>query len=269
MSETKTRTTPERHTTTKKHVRRKKSYNNVMILCLLVLSLIAIVALGINTVRVARASNYGQDTNTLEVDTQSSMSNDLYEIGNNPTEIQKTYFQELTDALKGDDQALIAEKVAMNFVADFFTWTNKDGNYEVGGLQYIYGPHFLNFDTYARWNYYADLDKYIHQYGRENLLQVKEITVEVPTAKTDDYMVYTVDPAHQMYAWKVELSWTYEDTKLDASSFPQGGQFIVALNDNRFEIVEFYDIESVREWEANHPTETQENDSDSDEEVEA
>ena len=36
----------------------------------------------------------------------------------------------------------------------------------------------------------------------------------------------------------------------ETTAFPTGARFFVANNEGRWEIVEFYDYESIREWEA-------------------
>ena len=232
--------------------RKHNKINNYLMLVLLGISAITIIALIVNTVRVVMAS--GTDTggteNSMSSDTGNSMKNDLYRIGNNPTDVEKEYFQKLTDAIKGGNSEEIAEAVVYNFVSDYFTWTNKDGNYEVGGLQYIYAEKYTKFEEWNRWYNYSNLDLFISQYGRENLIQVKEITTEVPTFRTDDFTVNSVDPAQTYPCYQVQVKWTYEPTAVDLTEFPDRMRFQVVDHDGRFEITEFYDMPSVEAWEA-------------------
>ena len=232
--------------------RKHNKINNYLMLVLLGISAITIIALIVNTVRVVMAS--GTDTggteNSMSADTGNSMKNDLYRIGNNPTDVEKEYFQKLTDAIKGGNSEEIAEAVVYNFVSDYFTWTNKDGNYEVGGLQYIYAEKYTKFEEWNRWYNYSNLDLFISQYGRENLIQVKEITTEVPTFRTDDFTVNSVDPAQTYPCYQVQVKWTYEPTSVDLTEFPDRMRFQVVDHDGRFEITEFYDMPSVEAWEA-------------------
>ncbi|MBQ9329279.1 MAG: hypothetical protein IJ225_12205 [Solobacterium sp.] len=232
-----------------------RKINQILMIVMLGVSALTIIALIINTIRVVRTStvdNQGSEE-SMTSNTGQSMKNDVYIIGNNPTEIEKTYFQNLTDALKGDGKEAIAEAVVYNFVTDYFTWTNKDGNYEVGGLQYIFAEKYSKFEEWNRWYPYSDMDLYISQYGRTNLIQVKEITTEVPTFRTDDFTVLSVDPSETYPCYQVQVSWTYEDTPVNTADFPNRMRFQVIDHDGRFEIVEFYDMPSVEAWEAANP----------------
>ena len=232
---------------------KQRKINNILMSVLLGITAITIIALIVNTVRVVKASgvdNAGSE-NSMSSDTGNSMKNDLYRIGNNPTDVEKEYFQKLTDAIKGGNSEEIAEAVVYNFVSDYFTWTNKDGNYEVGGLQYIYAEKYSKFEEWNRWYNYSNLDLYISQYGRENLPQVKEITTEKPTFRTeDDFTVLSVDPAQTYPCYQVQVAWTYESTDVNIADFPNRMRFQVVDHDGRFEIVEFYDMPSGEEWEA-------------------
>lgn len=229
-----------------------RKINSVLMMVLLGACAVTIIALIINTVRVVRASsvaNQGTEEG-MTANTGQSMKNDVYIIGNNPTDVEKEYFQKLTDALKGGVPEEIAEAVVYNFVSDYFTWTNKDGNYEVGGLQYIYAEKYSKFEEWNRWYPNSDMDLYISQLGRANLIQVKEITTEVPTFRTDDFTILSVDPAQTYPCYQVQVAWTYESTSQNTSDFPNRMRFQVVDHDGRYEIVEFYDMPSVEAWEA-------------------
>lgn len=224
----------------KKH----KRVNNLMVLLLLVVSIVTVAAFAYNIYKVMAGSKSTGSGETLATDTGKSMKNDQYTIGNNPTEIEQTYFQELTDAVNSQDKAKIASAVVKCFVADYFTWTNKDGNYEIGGLQYVYGQKTGALETYSRWNFYEDLDLYISQYGRENLLQVKSVDAG-EAGPTDDFEVKTTDPQATLKCYYVEATWTYEDSsKIDVSSFMHSGAFYIVDDNGRMEIAQFYDLES-------------------------
>ncbi|MBQ8068520.1 MAG: hypothetical protein IJ201_09270 [Solobacterium sp.] len=229
-----------------------RKINSILMMVLLGACALTIVALIINTVRVMRTSsvaNQGTEEG-MTANTGQSMKNDVYIIGNNPTDTEKEYFQKLTDALKGGTPEEIAEAVVYNFVSDYFTWTNKDGNYEVGGLQYVYAEKYSKFEEWNRWYPNSDMDLYISQLGRANLIQVKEITTEVPTFRTDDFTVLSVDPAQTYPCYQVQVAWTYEPTSQNTSDFPNRMRFQVVDHDGRYEIVEFYDMPSVEAWEA-------------------
>ena len=228
-----------------------RQINQYLMIALLAVSAVTILALIINTVRVVRTSsvaNQGTEDG-MTANTGQTMKNDTYIIGNNPTDTEMEYFQKLTDALKGGTPEEIAEAVVYNFVSDYFTWTNKDGNYEVGGLQYIFAEKYSKFEEWNRWYPNSDMDLYISQFGRPNLIQVKEITTEVPTFRTDDFTVLSVDPPQTYPCYQVQVAWTYEDGSTNTSDFPNRMRFQVVDHDGRFEIVEFYDMPSVEAWE--------------------
>ena len=62
-----------------------------------------------------------------------------YVLRDNATELQEEYFTELKAAVESDtqDPVTIAGLVGKNYVADFYTWTNKQGQYDVGGMYYV------------------------------------------------------------------------------------------------------------------------------------
>lgn len=224
--------------TTKKRVVRKKKnkVNGYLIIVALVTSIVTIGIFTFNIVKVASKTTTAEGT-TLEVDSNSKISNEQYTIGNNPTDLLRENFKELTAALKDGDPYVIAEYVGRCFVIDHFTWTNKDGNYEVGGLQYVYGPKFTSFSEEARYGFYSDLDLYIAQYGRDNLLEVSS----VETSPALDSGLYKVGDK-EYTSYYLDVTWTYKkSSKIDVKEFQQVGNFTIINNDGRFEIVSMYD----------------------------
>ena len=158
--------------------KKKKSINtnNLMVILLVITVLVVCGALGFNIYSVLKADSGAGKTDTVQK-VGNEYSNDYYTIGNNPTDINKTYFKELNSALKDGDNVKIAESLAKTFVTEYYTWTNKDGNYDIGGIQYIYGPKQSDFETYTLNNFYLDLDLYLTQVDRKDLIEVKEVTV--------------------------------------------------------------------------------------------
>ena len=238
----------------KREIKKQKHLNNILMAILLCLCIFVVVSTLINIFRVARVDTGSGKDETIQPTTEKKQKNDLYEIGNNPTDIQKTYFQQLTDAITSKDETAIAEAVVYNFVADYFTWTNKDGNYEVGGLQYLFADKMSAFEYWSRYNFYKDLDLYISQDGRTSLIEVSEITTDKPTKKTNDFEYinfpnYETREIIEYPTYEVNVSWKYAPNGADTSKFPTGACFQVVNNNGRMEIAEFYDYESVREWE--------------------
>ena len=135
-------------------------------------------------------------------------------------------------------------------------WTNKDGTYDIGGMQYIYTDRQSDFEKYTRDEVFADMDLYLNKYGRDRLMQVKEVTTENAvnagkfTVKNASATASTADPYatevpdstasadEATYdAYTVQASWTYdEDTDMDLSQAQKNAVFTVIDHDGRMEI---------------------------------
>lgn len=194
-----------------------------------------------------------------------------YILRDNPTDLQKDYFRQLKKAVEegvveteeGEvpaDDAAIAELVAKNYIVDFYTWTNKRGQYDIGGLGYVYDGEFENGDHFkenvylqARDGFYKYISVYGTQYGKENLLEVSDVEIvsckklntpyvisEHDSYKQDsegEWYDYRVDVPFDCYA--VQCRWTYkENQSLTLSKFANSINLAIIKNDNRFEIVE-------------------------------
>ena len=112
-------------------------------------------------------------------------------------------YSEICKAVKGKDvkdengntytgEEAIAETVVKNFICQYYTWTNKDGNYDIGGMQYIYTPKQSDFETYTLYNFYKDMDLYLSKDGRSSLIEVKKVTIN-NVSRVDDYTVTYTD----------------------------------------------------------------------------
>ena len=134
----------------------------------------------------------------------------------------------------------IAETVVKNFICQYYTWTNKDGNYDIGGMQYIYTPKQSDFETYTLYNFYKDMDLYLSKDGRSSLIEVKKVTIN-NVSRVDDYTVtYTDENGDEQSAGlpcvNVETSWEYgSDTKMNTSEIQTSATFHVVNNNDRWE----------------------------------
>lgn len=225
-----------------------------MILILMILTAFSSVMIILSAFLSAGAQEGEGEKETLVVDTDRNY-NKYYTIGNNPTDLQKEYFAELSDAVESGDKKTIAESVVKSFIADYFTWANKDGNYEVGGMEYVFVPERDNFSLYSRWNFYADLDKNLKQYGRDALIRVKEAKITQTVPATYDYTyekeieeqpqegekqaeskkTETVTDTYEGY--RVTAEWTYGNTEMSTDGFMTKGIFTLVDNNGRLEIV--------------------------------
>ncbi len=230
----------EHHTSAAKNSRRKqRRLNNILMAVLCLVTAAVVVAMLLNMKNVLSSGSFETEPAAVETDTQKTMKNDLYEIGNNPSEIQKQYFQELTDAISSGDKQAYAEALVKCFAADYFSWQNKDGNYEVGGLQYVYGQKYLSLNDWSRWNYQADFDLYLNKYGKNNLPMVAEVTPYM-FEKRDDFTVKLVDPQQTLPCYEVRANISYESTRVDLDDFVNVVAAIIVDNNGRLEIAEVY-----------------------------
>lgn len=216
--------------------KKKKSLNtnNIMIV-LLVITVIAVSgALGFNIYSILNAET-GEGTTDVVQTVSNEYTNDYYTIGNNPTEINKTCFKEINTALKEENTVGIAEAVAKTFVTEYYTWTNKDGNYDIGGMQYIYVPKQSDFETYTLYNFYVDLDLYLTQVSRNDLIEVSDVTVNSSSEGT--YGVEADGGIADLPCVTVDVSWTYQaSTALPTDSFQSHAIIHVVNNNGRWEI---------------------------------
>lgn len=240
--------------------------------------IIAIVIFGVITVKEVKGIiNMAKGDTPVEVKDENKITSMNYILRDNATDLQKEYFAELKNAVEVDnaDELTIAGLVCKNFVADFFTWTNKYGQYDVGGLYYFYSQEddVTNFKSNiylkARDGIYKYLNQYINEYGSENLLEVSEVSVDSVSKANYVYEMYekvgVESDAEGTYyniydtinyeCFDVTCSWSYkEGSKLDTSKFVNKLNFLVIEDRGRYEIVEI----SENKIDAREITETTE-----------
>lgn len=179
----------------------------------------------------------------------------LYEAPNNMTDYQKQLYDELTDScskvkdINTEDLSELAPVVAKNFIADYFSWGNKRGSYDVGGIDYVYGPYHMNFSFGARDYYYYQLDLLMKEYGVENLPIVDDIVIDAVEKQDSKYEVsiwvhdYSNDTDHeepQYYdAYLVKAHWTYSvpnDSKFNINELPNKSNIMLIVSNGRLEV---------------------------------
>ena len=175
-----------------------------------------------------------------------------YHLRSNATKYQTELFRELTKAVdNGNDKYEIARLVAENYVADFYTWSNKDGTYDVGGMYYVYSPQKTTIYTQARNTYYKYVTYYINQFGAKDLLEVENITSTIG----DEVGTYEFN-GKKYDSYYVACEWIYknEDTfkslafkgtneinqEIVVDGFVKKENFTIIDKDGRFEIVQAY-----------------------------
>ncbi len=240
---------------------KKKRY-----LLMLALMLPFIIAIGIfSSIAYREAKNLmdlakGTQAETKAENIVESMS---YILRDNPTDLQKEYFAELKEAVEGSepaDDVTIASLVAKNYVTDFYTWTNKRGQYDIGGLSFVYDGEFENGNHFkenvylkARDGFYKYISYYGTQYGKENLLEVENVEITRCEKLSQQYMInehvsYKQDDQGEWYdyredkgydAYVAECRWTYkENTVLPMNQFATSVNLMIINREGRFEVIE-------------------------------
>lgn len=168
-------------------------------------------------------------------------SNELYKITGNPTQLQKDLFKELTSEIEKsseENEFTIVGLVVENFIADFYTWTNKVGTYDIGGKDFIFATEFTNFAaTSRRYNYNAMSTYLSNGINQKDLNEVLDIEI-LSVNYAYPYNYY----GKEYPSYYVEASWTYKPNEvIDLSIFPTWSAFTLIKNENgRYEIVRFY-----------------------------
>lgn len=228
---------------------KKKKTRKVFQIIILLLAIACLVCLLFAVINISKQSKQSDDESKID------NVNDLYVVPSNVTDYQRELYEELTNTInsindiENDDLSELAGTVAKNFIADFFSWGNKRGSYDVGGIDFVYGPLHMNFSFGARDGYYSDLDLLMKEYGKENLPIVSYINIESVEHQDDKYKVtiqvhdYEKDIDYEEYeyydAYLVIANWNYEkpaDSKYDDSKLPNSGNFMLILRDGRLEI---------------------------------
>ena len=205
-----------------------------------------------------------------------------YKLRDNATDVQLEYFTELKNAVEGSGTDIeIAGLVGKNYVADFYTWTNKQGQFDVGGVQYFCSEkneefkYKENIYQKARDGFYKYLNQYINEYGSANLLEVASVEITKCAKRTEPYYSYelvdkytldqetwtTVYDYVEHDCYDVSLTWTYNpNTKLNLNDYATSINLFVINNDGRYEIVEASEKEIKIEQNEDTESETVEED---------
>ncbi len=220
----------------------KKRYRNLL---LILLPLLLVGGFFGYTLYNGAKELFGGEGNAEEVEASPkySLPEYGYQLRADCTQIQFDYFQELIEAISNEDDEAAVKAVAKSFIADFYTFSNKAGQYDIGGMNYVYSAQLPNIYTQARDHVYHYLNYFIDAYGAENLLEVEQVTIE-DFKKTDTG--YEIDGTSHP-CWYVRASWTYvaKDTGFISSDYEtlQDIYIIKNADSGRYEIVQIYGME--------------------------
>ena len=191
--------------------------------------------------------SYKSATNIIDTDGSISTPSNViekynYTLRSNATDLQKELFEELKEDFKNEDETdklKIAEDIAKNYIADMYTWTNKQGRFDVGGMCYINGYYKYNNWMQATNGFYRYVSKYIEEYGAEDLIEVESIEI-VDSYK--DSEKYTIGDNSNFEKFHVDAKWEYKETvRFDTSKFAKKLHFTLVRDESgNYNIVESY-----------------------------
>ncbi len=240
-----------------------KKYRYLAMVLMMLPFIVAIAIFSTIAYREAKSmANMASGNVVAEAKPENVIGDSWYVLRDNATDLQKEYFAELKDAIENGaaDDATIAGLIGKNYVADFYTWTNKAGQYDVGGMYYVYDGQFVNGDHFkdnvylkARDGFYKYLSTYSTKYGKENLLEVEDVEIVKCEKMSSKYIInehienrqdaegewydYREDVPYDAYS--VSLRWTYkEGTSLTTSQFANAINLAVIQREGKWEIVE-------------------------------
>ena len=171
--------------------------------------------------------------------TSPNMILENYQLSDMATAYQKEIFEELIRAQKeyqSNQNDLTKENyselVIKNFIADFYTLSNKTGRNDVGGLQFIDKDMRANFRKQAIDSFYESLDYYLKVYDENSLLVVNNVTVlDVnleDTIEVEDEVIECIS---------AKANWSYDNTSLeDIEQLQNEATFILTKSNDKLVI---------------------------------
>lgn len=131
-----------------------------------------------------------------------------YTLDDNETELYNEYFDELSNILseKKIDNEAYAKTISKLFVIDFYTLNNKLSKNDIGGVQFVREDIRDNFIDKARGTFYRYLEvkSDLRSQDLPVVNSIDSAEVEITSFTYEDK---TIDDE----AYKVTISWTYED----------------------------------------------------------
>ena len=191
-------------------------------------------------------------TSNTDIDQTNIVKDDYYSIRNNATDYQKELYAALKEAIETSprNDLDVSALVAQNFVADFYTWTNKFRMNDVGGIQFIIESMQVNVYQSAQVNLYQDLYYYLNNGGLSGTLEVSDISVV--SKEAIDFFIFDDEGAEEIYdevtgryrdgdyhdAIEVVLNWSYVSTNsFDTSVYDQSATVILMMNEKNLPMV--------------------------------
>jgi len=218
--------------------------------------------LGRNVVEVDEQTEQQTERPPVEREPIDELTDSVkYTLRRNATDYQLELFDMLVNAHeqfyadKSDENLEIyASAIVQNFVADFFTLSNKSSRSDVGGLQFFSEDTVDNFRSFAIDEFYLYLNQYIEMFGSESLPTISSTTIlEIEfgtrTIEIEDENGELDDEAENVPVEKevrtiiIDIEWSYEPTTLsDIDEFQTAARFVLVEHE---ESVRIYIIELI------------------------
>lgn len=211
-----------------------KKQGNFLLTLVLIISLLSIAVGGYY---LLNAASYQKDKEVATVENNKN----IFKLRKNATEFQRELYDSLIDTMKlsPSDQESIAVLIAKNFVADFYTWSNKLHFNDVGGLQFIETTLAGSVMNQAIQNFYNDFHYYLENGDVKDTLEVQSISSTVqPTEYLLQRQIISAMTGNETQkeikkeGFAVTLKWTYVPQESFDTSVYQNETTIIVVEDD-------------------------------------
>ena len=159
---------------------------------------------------VSEGSRPEQERPTPDEGSDVTTEPEVYELRMNATEYQIELFEELIPAHNqfealGTDEALqdYASAIVKNFVADFFTLSNKESRSDIGGVQFFSDDVVDHFTADAMDNFYLYLGRHIEAFGSEAMPEIASVAVTGVEFGQRPVEVEEEEPDEEINIWEI------------------------------------------------------------------
>ena len=177
---------------------------------IILITLIVLIALSI--IGVVGYKMFFNKQDVKEVKILNTIKEYGYTLKDSKTKKYKTMFGELEEILKEKtvDEEKYVNKITQMFIYDFYSLDDKAAKTDVGGVEFVYQPILENFLQNAENTYYKYVESNIYNDRKQELPEVDEVTINSVEQES-----YTYNETKDEKAYKVNVSWTYTDSKYD------------------------------------------------------
>lgn len=174
----------------------------------------------------------------------------IYSLPRNATEYQISLFEDLfvaherfSDNNNEETQLVYAQLIARNFIADFYTLTNKSNRLDVGGMQFIMDSLSDEFEVFAQNTFYLYLNQQLNLFGVSSLPEVTStrVLLSEPGFYRQDLDEWPW--AEYLPIITIDIEWNYADSTLPyLDNFQSSARFILMENEGIIRIHSILEI---------------------------